>query len=96
MLFQLDQPHLDFCLYRVMHAKSDEVLQFLDKVLLPMVQAASGQRKKADKAEVENELAMAVGAIVAMAFLDAREMLSVGRCEAGAVVRRVRAIGMEP
>ena len=27
-LFQLDQPDLDFGLYRVMHAKSAEVLQF--------------------------------------------------------------------
>jgi len=28
-LFQLDQPDLDFGLYRVMHAKSAEVSQFL-------------------------------------------------------------------
>jgi hypothetical protein len=36
-LFQLDQPDLDFGLYRVMHAKSAEVSQFLDKDLLPQV-----------------------------------------------------------
>ena len=30
-LFQLDQPDLDFGLYRVMHAKSAEVTHFLDK-----------------------------------------------------------------
>ncbi len=29
-LFQLDQPDLDFGLYRVMHAKSAEVSQFLE------------------------------------------------------------------
>jgi adenine-specific DNA-methyltransferase len=29
-LFQLDQPDLDFGLYRVMHAKSAEVSRFLD------------------------------------------------------------------
>ena len=34
-LFQLDQPDLDFGLYRVMHARSAEVSQFLDKELLP-------------------------------------------------------------
>ena len=34
-LFQLDQPDLDFGLYRVMHAKSAEVSQFLDNDLLP-------------------------------------------------------------
>jgi len=32
-LIQLDQPDLDFGLYRIMHAKSAEVTQFLDKVL---------------------------------------------------------------
>jgi adenine-specific DNA-methyltransferase len=59
-LFQLDQPDLDFGLYRVMHAKSAEVSQFLDKDLLPQVQAAFGQYKTADKAEIEKELAKAI------------------------------------
>ena len=36
-LFQLDQPDLDFGLYRIMHAKSAEVSQFLDKDLFPQV-----------------------------------------------------------
>jgi hypothetical protein len=30
-LFQLDRPDLDFGLYRIMHAKSAEVTQFLDR-----------------------------------------------------------------
>jgi adenine-specific DNA-methyltransferase len=60
-LFQLDQPDLDFGLYRVMHAKSAEVSQFLDKDLLPQVKAAFGQYKSADKAEIEKELSKAVG-----------------------------------
>ena len=34
-LFQLDQPDLDFGLYRIMHAKSAEITQFLEKDLLP-------------------------------------------------------------
>ena len=55
-LFQLDQPDLDFGLYRVMHAKSAEVSQFLDKDLLPQVQAAFRQYKTADKAELAKEL----------------------------------------
>ena len=33
-LFQLDQPDLDFGFYRVMHARSAEVAQFLEKGLL--------------------------------------------------------------
>lgn len=62
-LFQLDQPDLDFGLYRVMHAKSAEVSQFLDKDLLPQVTAAFGQYKSADKAEIEKELAKVIAGI---------------------------------
>ena len=59
-LFQLDQPDLDFGLYRIMHAKSAEVTQFLDKDLLPQVQQAFGLYKTADKAELGKELAKAI------------------------------------
>jgi adenine-specific DNA-methyltransferase len=38
-LFQLDRPDLDFGFYRIMHAKQDEIEKFLDKDLLPQVQA---------------------------------------------------------
>lgn len=64
-LFQLDQPDLDFGFYRIMHAKSAEVSQFLDKDLLPQVQAAFGQYKTADKAEIEKELAKVIAGIEA-------------------------------
>src|SRR6266516_1614320 len=59
-LFQLDQPDLDFGLYRIMHAKSAEVTQFLDKDLLPQVNQAFGLYKTSDKAELEKELARAI------------------------------------
>lgn len=59
-LFQLDQPDLDFGLYRVMHAKRAEVTKFLDEDLLPQVQQAFAQYQSADKAEIEKELAKAV------------------------------------
>ena len=59
-LFQLDQPDLDFGLYRIMHAKSAEVSQFLDRDLLPQVKSAFELYKTADKAEIEKELAKAV------------------------------------
>ena len=64
-LFQLDQPDLDFGLYRVMHAKSAEVSQFLDTDLLPQVQAAFGQYRTADKAELEKELSRVIAGIEA-------------------------------
>ena len=64
-LFQLDQPDLDFGLYRVLHAKSAEVSQFLDQDLLPQVQAAFVQYKTADKAELERELSKVIADIEA-------------------------------
>lgn len=59
-LFQLDQPDLDFGLYRIMHAKAGEVTQFLEKDLLPQVREAFSLYKTADRAELEKELAKAI------------------------------------
>jgi len=59
-LFQLDQPDLDFGLYRIMHAKAGEVTQFLEKDLLPQVKEVFSLYKTADKAELEKELAKAI------------------------------------
>jgi adenine-specific DNA-methyltransferase len=59
-LFQLDQPDLDFGLYRIMHAKSAEVTQFLDQHLLPQVKEAFALYKSSDKPEIEKELAKAI------------------------------------
>ncbi len=59
-LFQLDQPDLDFGFYRVMHARSAEITQFLDRDLLPQVKEAFAQYKPADKAALEKELAEAI------------------------------------
>lgn len=59
-LFQLDQPDLDFGFYRVIHAKSAGVTQFLEKDLLPQVKAAFAQYSPADKAAIERELAKTI------------------------------------
>ena len=59
-LFQLDQPDLDFGLYRIMHAISREVTNFLDENLLPQVKQAFSEYKTADKAEIEKELMKAI------------------------------------
>ena len=61
-LFQLDQPDLDFGLYRIMHAKAAEVIQFLDRDLLPQVQQEFSRYRTAEKAELEKELARAIEA----------------------------------
>lgn len=59
-LFQLNQPDLDFGLYRIMHAKSNEVKQFLDKDLLPQVRKAFEQYQPADRALLQTELNKAI------------------------------------
>ena len=59
-LFQLDQPDLDFGLYRVLHAKSTEVSQFLDKDLLPQVKNGFALYQSADKAAIEKDLGKAI------------------------------------
>ncbi|WP_078757943.1 DNA methyltransferase [Novilysobacter spongiicola] len=56
-LFQLDQPDLDFGIYRIMHAKAREVSQFLERDLLPQVKDAFAQYQSADGAELRKELA---------------------------------------
>jgi adenine-specific DNA-methyltransferase len=64
-LFQLDQPDLDFGLYRVMHAKSAEVTDFLEKKLLPQVKEAFGKYQPADKAAIQAELDKTITSIKA-------------------------------
>ena len=59
-LFQLDQPDLDFGLYRIMNAKSAEVSEFLNNDLLPQVKDAFALYRSADKEEIEKELGKAV------------------------------------
>jgi len=55
-LFQLDQPDLDFGIYRIMHAKAGEVTQFLERDLLPQVNGAFTQYQSADGAELKKKL----------------------------------------
>lgn len=59
-LFQLDQPDLDFGIYRIMHAKAGEVTQFLERDLLPQVKDAFARYQPADKAALQTELAKAI------------------------------------
>lgn len=52
-LFQLDQPDLDFGFYRIMHAKSQEVQDFISTDLLKIVADAFGDVDDARKAELQ-------------------------------------------
>lgn len=55
-LFQLDQPDLDFGIYRILHARADEVTQFLEEDLLPQVKQAFAGYQSADGAELKKRL----------------------------------------
>lgn len=52
-LFQIDQPDLDFGFYRIMHAKSQQVSDFIDKELLKIVEDAFGQVGDTTKVELQ-------------------------------------------
>ncbi|MBE9594995.1 MAG: site-specific DNA-methyltransferase, partial [Proteobacteria bacterium] len=52
-LFQIDQPDLDFGFYRIMHAKSQQVSEFLDKDLLKKIEDAFGQIDDTKKAKLQ-------------------------------------------
>lgn len=62
-LFQLDQPDLDFGFYRIMHAKAQEVQDFIGTDLLKIVADAFGDvdeaRKVELKARIDKEIAAA-------------------------------------
>ncbi len=59
-LFMLDQPDLDFGIFRIMNSKRTEITQFLDSDLLPQVQQAFAEYASADKSHIEAELKEAI------------------------------------
>lgn len=63
-LFQLDQPDLDFGIYRIMHAKADEVTQFLQRDLLPQVRDAFAGYQSADSSELKKQLEQLIAQLV--------------------------------
>lgn len=62
-LFQLDQADLDFGIYRIMNQKREEVVRFLDKDLLPQVQAAFDDYISEDTSALQTELAKLVATV---------------------------------
>jgi adenine-specific DNA-methyltransferase len=55
-LFQIDQPDLDFGFYRIMHAKSKEVKEFISNDLLTIVADAFGNMDQTRKCELKNKI----------------------------------------
>jgi len=67
-MFQLDQPELDFGLYRIMHAKRDEVERFIDEDLPRIAQEAFKSFAGQDKAQLEQAIQEARQAATAAGF----------------------------
>jgi adenine-specific DNA-methyltransferase len=55
-MFQLNQPELDFGLYRIMHARKDDVNRFIEKDLPSITQKAFQDFASQDKTAIEKEL----------------------------------------
>lgn len=55
-MFQLNQPELDFGLYRIMHARKDDINRFIEKDLPSITQKAFSQFSSQDKTQLETEL----------------------------------------
>lgn len=54
-LFQLDQPELDFGLYKIMHAKSVQITRFLENDLLKEIEQAFGEKKTVDAGQLKTQ-----------------------------------------
>lgn len=54
-LFQLDKPELDFGLYKIMHAKSKQISEFLENDLLKEIQQAFGEKDEVDTQTLKNQ-----------------------------------------
>ena len=63
-LFQLNEPELDFGIYRIMHAKSAEVTKFLEQDLLPQVKEALSSYHSSGRVEIESQLETAIKSAV--------------------------------
>ncbi|MCE1187632.1 MAG: site-specific DNA-methyltransferase [Ignavibacteria bacterium] len=59
-VFQLDQADLDFGIYRIMNQKRDDIESFLEKDLLPQVQALFSQHYAGDFSKLDEELQAAI------------------------------------
>lgn len=59
-LFQLDKPELDFGLYKIMHAKSQQITQFLDTDLLKEIESAFGAESAGRVQHAELKVAEAI------------------------------------
>lgn len=68
-MFQLDQPELDFGLYKIMHSKADRINKFLDTELNQQIDEIFSDAQQADKKkEIEKAKQNVIASLGEMAF----------------------------
>lgn len=67
-MFQLDQPELDFGIYRIMHARKDDINRFIEQDLPKKITEAFAGFEGMDKQQVAKELEKAQQAAIAAGF----------------------------
>ena len=65
-MFQLNQPELDFGLYRIMHARKDDINRFIERDLPRITRSAFANFASSDKAELQRELDKAIAGAQAL------------------------------
>jgi len=81
-LFQLDQPDLDFGFYRIMHAKAQEVQDFIGTDLLKIVADAFGDVDEVRKAELKEKVNKEIAAAKEYGVADPENSPKVKEAEA--------------
>lgn len=67
-IFQIDRPELDFGIYRILNARADEINDYLENKLKIKIQSALADAENANKAELEQQLHLAIKAATDAGF----------------------------
>lgn len=67
-IFQIDRPELDFGIYRILNSRADEINDYLDNKLNAKIQTALVDAGNANKADLEQQLQVAIKAAIDAGF----------------------------
>lgn len=67
-IFQIDRPELDFGIYRILNARADEINDYLENKLKIKIQSSLMDAGNANKAELEQQLHLAIKAATDAGF----------------------------
>lgn len=67
-IFQIDRPELDFGIYRILNSRADEINDYLDNKLKSKIQTALADAGNANKADLEQQLQVAIKAAIGAGF----------------------------